>query len=1402
MKNRLLPLSCIMRFTSTIVVFLCVSIRILPGQTHIANPQNWTHFTINNGLPTNAISQVLEDAHGRLLVVTVTEGIYWYDGIQFQPHAANSELPTLFIKRVLLDRQGRLWILCNYEGIWIYDNGRLFPFAHNDAFDKQHFAGSTFDRLGRLWVDVNRIGLFLCDSSGCTNLTKEYNLPQGDIFQIHFDEHEQALLLYVDHGLKQLTLSQKDSRLTSLDQFGTDLTYLMPSRSGAMWTGSPSMIQLFVDDSRRIIKQLSQKGVISDRYWFLSDQQSRVWFYFSDSVFCFDKGQTSGYAYAGAEWASPFQDRFGNLWFASDVGLLKYTNTPIESWPLPALADSVNLGIQSTTNGFMFRDSRGGLWFSDYTRNVYRFNEGEVSVFAPGQNKKNLHITSVAEDRDGVLYLGTSHDGIFSWREGDSLRQVISPAALPGGYVNKLFLDSTGLLWIGSISPLPQFSYAKIGWMFGYLKKEHEDFRLKDVATFYVDANDTTWLGTNTSFSGIFIMTPAGVSALATPENFATDLFWQSNLLRDGQHLWLTSRAGVVNYNLATSTHAVFTVPELISQALEERDFHGFNWLTGHFDQTNSLYSVAKYRHLQREPSIQIYNVSAILDNVNGGVLVGSYSAGLFWLAETSARRYGKRDGLPSSKVSALWRGKDNRIWIGTLDQGAFVFENGAFSQRREIGKGITCFFEDSASGFWVGTLADGLVRIHQDRLSRYTLDNPPQAVIAIALSKNKDISIFRGDRSFARLEGNELVRLPFFALASDPDLRSAFQRTPVNYPYHYIDHRRLISGGIACWDGMTLVNYSVDEGLPGHEITDIVETAAGQLWVATHNTGIARFDGEQFVHHHGINGATLPRLVKATACGDSALWLLSNGEGMARVAGDSTKIWRGDETSLVKIHSSDMQPFHDRLLVAGPTGFYFQDNDWFTEVPGLARGKDGAKNAHYFCVDGDDLYFITSDRKLHHFRFRRMPPVISLKTLQLGDRSYDPGNNRAPIPLGFDESVFAVEFSGYHSSFPANSITYSTRLHINDRPGKWTAFDATNRVIRTDLEPGNAYRFQVRAQSPDGSISETPAEFAIVVAETPFYLRAWFWAVVALAIVGGVVAYFVARERKLNALIRRRHINPYIAGEPIFEPNLFFGREDVLLKVLSILHNNSVMLVGERRIGKTSLLIQIKRELESSTDVRYSFQPVYIDLQGVGEWEFFRSMMHDIIEQCTLGDESRNFRIAANPESYSYRDFGWDLRRIIRHLNAHVQQQLKIVLLIDEVDVMNKYDQIVHAQLRRIFMQDFSINFAAVLAGTNYIRDWNRPESPWWNLFTLIEVKPIPETAARMLVTQPVKGIFKFNDDAVTAIVQAARFKPYLIQRICIEAVNFVLDRNRRRIRKEDVEAALNRCEQLGTLV
>lgn len=308
-------------------------------------------------------------------------------------------------------------------------------------------------------------------------------------------------------------------------------------------------------------------------------------------------------------------------------------------------------------------------------------------------------------------------------------------------------------------------------------------------------------------------------------------------------------------------------------------------------------------------------------------------------------------------------------------------------------------------------------------------------------------------------------------------------------------------------------------------------------------------------------------------------------------------------------------------------------------------------------------------------------------------------------------------------------------------------------------------------------------------------------------------IDWFRQRRRSIEAL--QRGYNPYVSGEPIRSEDMFFGRQGLLQRIIDTLHNNSIMIHGERRIGKTTMLYQLSNTLVDVADPEYWFVPIYIDLEGTPAEMFFHLLIEEIVHKAlTLEDadtlltpEFDKLSYHDIPsEAYTDRRFTRDLRTVIQTLqeygeNKHPTRQLRVILLMDEMDVLSQYDHLIQQQLRRIFMRDFAATLGAVVAGIQISREWDRVESPWFNLFNEIEIEPFGRDEAIDLLVEPVKGYYLYQPAALEMIVEYSDGRPFRIQQYALEAVTHMLADNRRQIRIIDVEVAHENIQNSGNL-
>ncbi len=411
----------------------------------------------------------------------------------------------------------------------------------------------------------------------------------------------------------------------------------------------------------------------------------------------------------------------------------------------------------------------------------------------------------------------------------------------------------------------------------------------------------------------------------------------------------------------------------------------------------------------------------------------------------------------------------------------------------------------------------------------------------------------------------------------------------------------------------------------------------------------------------------------------------------------------------------------------------------------------------------------------------RNLPPAIRFAGLR-SDLGSGLRAERVTSPdyvfdgIVIDES--SVRIAIFHGSTDASPSAVLSEQKLGD-------VVLTEFSLRTRLVPG---RSTFHLTATDAETQSTRSDYSVVYVR-PFFRAPWFHALavgVPLLCVGLLVWRRGRRQRRL----RTRRFNPYVAGAPVLDDDLFFGRQDLLDQILGTIHKNSLLLFGERRIGKTSIQHQLRRRLRELDDPEYEFFPVYIDLQGVPEERFFRSLAEDIFEELAPhldGLVASTYEDGAD----SYRLFVRDLRAVTRVLEGRSEKRPKLVLLIDEVDELNDYDPRINQRLRSLFMKSFASSIVAVVSGVEIRKRWEREASPWYNFFEELEVKPLGPEEALALVERPVRGIFKLDKGTAERILDLTACRPYLIQKLCLALVDRMHRLERRRITVADVEAA-----------
>ncbi|KYK29061.1 MAG: hypothetical protein AYK19_20170 [Theionarchaea archaeon DG-70-1] len=255
---------------------------------------------------------------------------------------------------------------------------------------------------------------------------------------------------------------------------------------------------------------------------------------------------------------------------------------------------------------------------------------------------------------------------------------------------------------------------------------------------------------------------------------------------------------------------------------------------------------------------------------------------------------------------------------------------------------------------------------------------------------------------------------------------------------------------------------------------------------------------------------------------------------------------------------------------------------------------------------------------------------------------------------------------------------------------------------------------------------------------------------------------------------------NPYYTGIPVKDEPMFFGRENVfesLKRELIISDRNSaIILHGENKIGKTSILFQIEK---GKLNLGPEFIPVYINMNSMivySDYEFLStlaSLIQEVIKSYQIQMPIVPFEKRENPYLYFKDDF---LRNVINFI-----REKRILFLIDEYEAIERkiiekrLSKDIFTFLKSVVEHESKLNF--ILAGSKKIEKFENSDE-WVQALGASVYKKISflkkEDAAK-LIRGPVAEKIWYTNRAVKELLELSGCHPYILQYFCFNLVSLL---------------------------
>jgi cold shock CspA family protein/thioredoxin-like negative regulator of GroEL len=293
---------------------------------------------------------------------------------------------------------------------------------------------------------------------------------------------------------------------------------------------------------------------------------------------------------------------------------------------------------------------------------------------------------------------------------------------------------------------------------------------------------------------------------------------------------------------------------------------------------------------------------------------------------------------------------------------------------------------------------------------------------------------------------------------------------------------------------------------------------------------------------------------------------------------------------------------------------------------------------------------------------------------------------------------------------------------------------------------------------------------------------------------------------------------NPYKAyakGGVLRESGMFYGRSEVIGSIVHTLVTNpsskSIVLYGQKRSGKSSILYHLKEALNETSDM------LVLDIENIGIlldeesstsllyqilWAILRQLQRSIRKREEQGYSELGLTFSADLEFYTHpaplQYFNSFFENFEDHITRHSDwKNVRLVLLIDEFSYI--YGYIIRGTLSEDFMANWKAllqgnHFSTVLAGQDVMPKFIKKFSNQWGTTEDRQVGYLSDEDARALIDEPIRignknGDSRYREKAIERIIELTSGSPFYIQIICNRLVEHMRLKRQKLATKADVE-------------
>ncbi|MCP4726747.1 MAG: response regulator [bacterium] len=398
------------------------------------------------------------------------------------------------------------------------------------------------------------------------------------------------------------------------------------------------------------------------------------------------------------EMLTVFADSKGMIWYSTERGDLSRYDDQQDSFKHYRTRNGLSGELKNANIRIIFENNNGIVWVGT-DNGLLRYNRSEDRfINASPENFSGIRISSICEDYQGRLWIGTIGNGIMIYfpesgtcttnNEGDGRSLLAGDRDI---WV--LYKDRTGVIWTGSYtSGLGKYvtNNETINHYF-HNPNDPNTIGSDKVWSFHEDADRILWIGTNYGYLNRFDQAKGEIKRYVVDYDKTfkpSEVDITSILEDDSGNLWVGNESGVFIFDKKTEKFRKFNLSDTapgedkVYQIIQ--DLNGYIWIGTIYGLYKINYEknlIEKYTNDPEDPNTISHNkIWDLTIDRSGNLWIGTNIGLNKYDRENNSFRHfmhvaDDEQSLSSSFIMSITEDRNGMLWIGTYGGGMNKFD-------------------------------------------------------------------------------------------------------------------------------------------------------------------------------------------------------------------------------------------------------------------------------------------------------------------------------------------------------------------------------------------------------------------------------------------------------------------------------------------------------------------------------------------------------------------------------------------------------------------------------------------------------------------------------------------------------------------------------------------------------